>query len=76
MNSPQVHQLRVKILYKPRLGLLIADWHSRDNHKENKDAEIPIMDVKVDAIQTITNIPECMSIQQLQQATAKVEHSQ
>ena len=34
------------------------------------------MDKKVDAIDTATNIPECMSIPQLQQAMAQDDHFQ
>ena len=34
---------------------------SRHNHTENKDAEIHGMDIKVDAIQMMANIPEYMS---------------
>ena len=71
---PRIHQFRVKILYKPGPYLFITDWLSRHNHTENKDAEIPGMDVKVDAIQTMTNIPECMSKQQSQQATSHDNH--
>ena len=51
--------------------LFIADWLSRHNHTENKDAEIHGMDIKVDAIQTTTNIPECMSMWQIHKATAQ-----
>ena len=53
----------VKILHKPGPVRLITDWLSRYNHKENKDAEIHGMKMKVDTMQTTTNIPECMSIQ-------------
>ena len=49
---------------------------SRQKHKENKDTEIPGMDMKADAIQTATNILDCMSIPQLQQATAQDDHLQ
>ena len=34
------------------------------------------MDTRVGAIQTSTNVPECMSVQQIQQATAQDEHLQ
>ena len=43
---------------------------------ENKDEEIHGMDVWVDVIQISRNVPECMSIQQIQQATAQDEHLQ
>ena len=34
------------------------------------------MDIRVDAIQSMTNIPECMSISQIQQASIQDEHLQ
>ena len=40
---------------------------------ENKDEEIHGMDIRVDAIQISMTVPECMSIQQIQQATAQDE---
>ena len=40
----------------------------------NKDEEVHGMDLRVDAIQMSMNVPECMSIQQMQQATAQDEH--
>ena len=61
----RIHQYRVRIIYKPGLDLFIADWLSRQNHKENKDAEISSMQLSIDAIQTTTNIPDWMTIQQL-----------
>ena len=70
-----MHQYRVRIIYKPGPALFIADWLSRQNYKENKDAEIPGMQLNIDAIQT-TNIPDCMTIKQLQQATSQDYHLQ
>ena len=70
----RIHQFSVRILYKPGPDLFITDWLSRHNHTENKDAEIPGIDIKVDAIQTATNIPDCMSVPQVQQATAQDNH--
>ena len=72
----RIHQFWVRISYKPGPELFIADWLSRHNLTENKDAEIHGMDIKVDTIQTKINIPECMSILQIQQATAQDEHLQ
>ena len=43
----------------------MADWQSRQNYKENKDTEIPDMQLNTNAIQTATNIPDCMTIQEL-----------
>ena len=62
----RIHQYRVRILYMPGLEIFTADWLSRQNHKENKDAAIHGMDIRVDAIQVSMNIPECMSVQQIQ----------
>ena len=72
----RIHQYRVRILYKLGPEIFIADWLSRQKHKENKDAAICGMDIRVDAIQASTNVPECMSIQQIQHATAQDEHLQ
>ena len=72
----RLHQCRVRIIYKPGQDLFTADWLSRQNHKENIDAEIPDMQLNTDAIQTTTNIPECMTIHQLQQETTQDEHLQ
>ena len=36
----KIHQYRVKIMYKSGPDLFTVDWISRQNHKENKDAEI------------------------------------
>ena len=43
---------------------------------ENKDEAIHGMDVMVNAIQMSMNVPECMSVQWIQQATAQDEHLQ
>ena len=56
----RIHQYRVRIIYKPGPDVFIADWLSRQNHKENRDKEIPDMQLNVDAIQTTTNIPDGM----------------
>ena len=71
MNPTKNHQYRVKILYKPGPKIFITDWLSHHNHKENKDEPIQGMDIRVDAIQSMTNALECMSISQIQQATAQ-----
>ena len=53
----RIHQYQVRIIYKCGPDLFIVDWLSRQNHKENKDAEIPGMQLNIDAIHTMTNIP-------------------
>ena len=45
-------------MYMPGPDLFIAYWLSRQNHKKNKDTEIPHMQVNIDAIQMTTNIPQ------------------
>ena len=72
----RIHQYQVRIIYKPGLEVFITDWLSRHNHMENKDEEMHGMDVRVDAIQMSMNIPECMSIPQIQQVTVQDEHLQ
>ena len=42
----KIHQYRVQILYKHGPEILIADWLSHHNHKENKDEPIRGMDIK------------------------------
>ena len=64
------------MLCKPEPDIFIADWLSRHNHIEKKDDKIPGMDIMVDAVQIAKNIPECMSVPQLQQATAQDDHLQ
>ena len=43
----RLHQYRVRIIYNPGPHLFIADWLSRQNHKENKDAQIPGMQLNM-----------------------------
>ena len=70
----RIHQYQVRIIYKLGPEVFITDWLSQQNHTENKDEAIHGMDVRVDEIQTSMNVPECMSMQQLQQAIAQEEH--
>ena len=72
----KIHQYRVQIVYKPGPEIFIADWLSRHNHIEGKDKPIKDMDIRIDAIQNVTDIPECMSISQIQQASAQDDHLQ
>ena len=66
----------MQILYKPGPEIFIADCLSHHNHKENKDKPIQGMYIRVDAIQSMTDVPECMSISQFQQATMQDGHLQ
>ena len=71
-----IHQYRVEILYKPGPKIFIADWLSHHNNEEGKDKPIKDMDIRIDAIQSATDIPECVSTSQIQQATAQNENLQ
>ena len=44
--------------------------------QRKKDIEIPGMQLNVDVIQTTTNIPDCITIHQIQQATSQDQHLQ
>ena len=72
----KIHAYRVQIMYKPRPEIFIPDWLSHHNHKEDKDEPVQDMDIRVDDIQSMTDIPECMSISQIQQTTAQDEQLQ
>ena len=56
--------------------MFIANWLSRHNHKEGKDKPINDMDIRIGAIQSVTDIPEHVSIKQIQQASVQNEHLQ
>ena len=57
-------------MYKSGPDLFIEEWISGQKHKENKNMEIPGMQININPIQTITNIPECMIMHELQQVTS------
>ena len=71
-----IHQYRVQIMYKPGPDIFIADWLSRHIHIEGKDKPIEDMDIQVDAIQDITDMPECVSMAEIQQVSAWEDHLQ
>ena len=72
----KIYQYRVQILYKPGPEICIADWLSQHNHHEGKDELICGMDIRVDTIQSATDIPKCISIVHVQQAATQDEHLQ
>ena len=72
----KIHQYRVQIIYKPGPEILIADWLSRNNHVEGKNKPIKDMDVCMDTIQSSTDMPECISMTEIQQASSQDEHLQ
>ena len=71
-----IHQYRVRIIYVSGLDLFIADWLTRQNHKENKDEEVQGMNININAIHMITDISKCMTAQEIQHGTAEVDHLQ
>ena len=66
----KIHQYRVQMIYKPDPEIFIADWLSRHNHTEGKDKPIKGMEVQVDMIQTVMDMPECVSMVEIQQASS------
>ena len=70
----KIHQYRVQIIYKPGPDIFIADWLSRHNHTEGKDQPIKGMEVWVDVIQTATDMPESLSMTELQQVLSQNDH--
>ena len=72
----KIHQYRVQIIYKPGPEIFIADWLLRHNHTEGKDQPIKGMDVWVDTIQTAMDMPECISMAEIQQALSQDNHLQ
>ena len=60
------HQYRVQVIYKPGPDIFNADWLSRYNYAEGKDQPIKGMELQVDIIQTTTDMPEWLSMKELQ----------
>ena len=69
-HATKIHQYRVQIIYIPGPEIFIADWLSRHNHMEGKDKPIKVMDVQVDTIQAITEMPECIPVVEIQQVSS------
>ena len=64
----KILQYRMCILYNQGPDLFIVDWLSSQIHIENKDEKTASMRVNINAINTSTEIPACMSIQDIQEA--------
>ena len=62
----KIHQYSIQIIYKPGPEIFIAGWLSRHNHEEEKDKPIKSMEIQVDMILTVTDMPECVSIAEIQ----------
>ena len=43
---------------------------------EGKDKPMKDMEIRIDILKSVTDIPECMSISQIQQASAQGDHLQ
>ena len=76
MHAIKIHQYRVQIIYKPDPEIFIADWLLRHNHTEGKDKPIKDMDIQVDTMQTAMDMPECISMAEIQQALSLDNHLQ
>ena len=72
----KIHLYRVQIIYKPGPEIFIANWLSRHNHTEGKDKPMKGMDIWVDTIQTAMDMPECISMAEIQQAPSLDKHLQ
>ena len=72
----KIHQYRVQILYKPGPKIFIEDWLLWHNHVEGKDKPIKDMDIWVDAIQSLVDMPDCISMEEIQQASLQDAHLQ
>ena len=49
-----------------RPELFIADCLSSQNHAQNRDCKIPVMKISISVLHTAADIPECMSIEDIQ----------
>ena len=66
----KMHQHRVQNFIQTRdLKFLLQISLSHHNHKDNTGEAIQGMDIKVDAVQMMIDVPECMSMDQIQQFT-------
>ena len=72
----KIHQYQAQIIYKTGPEIVIADWLLRHNHVEGKDKPTEDMDVRVDAIQSMTDMLECISMAEIQQASTQDDHLQ
>ena len=72
----KIHQYRVQIIYKPSPEIFIADWLLRHNHAEGKDKVIKGMDIQMDTIQNATDMPDCLSMAEMQQVSSQDDHLQ
>ena len=57
-----------------RLQLFIADWLSRHHHETNRDKEISGMCITINAIESCTDIPGCITAEEIRVATLDDQH--
>ena len=69
-----IHQYNMRILYKPGPQLLIADWLYRHNNRVKKEKMIPGMGISINVIETCTDIPDCMIVEDMWLVTTDGEH--
>ena len=62
----RIYQYKIRVLHKPGPDLFTAGWLSQQNHEENKDNQIHGLKINNDVLHTATNMPECLSIQDIQ----------
>ena len=70
------HQYRVQIIYKPGPEIFTADRLLSNNQVEGKDKPIKDMGIHVDTIQNSTDMLECVSMAEIQQASSQDNHLQ
>ena len=70
----RMHQNNIRILYKPEPQLFITDWLCRQNHKTNRDEEIPDMCITISTIELCMYISDCMMAEGIRFAMLNYEH--
>ena len=64
-----IHQYNLRILFKLEPQIFVADWLSRPSHSENQNEEIMRRSLNIKAIETCTDILECMMAGEIKCAT-------
>ena len=60
----------------PDSDIFIAERLSGQNHTEDIDKEVSGLELSIDAVHTSTDVPACMSIQEIQGAMQRDVHLQ
>ena len=60
--------------YKPGPQIFIADWLSRNNHEMNWDKKVPSVHITINAIESCTDIPSCMTAEETRKVTLEHGH--